>query len=161
MPGLRVNLATVSLGLAACAPGAAISEPAVYLSAPSSISIEVWDSGDRLSFRYRDDQEHLDGDGVPEGRVRCGYIVRISVCVISDPTEGQRKDTSDGGFVVASRLAGDRWRFLYHPARWQGDDCNYAIWSAGRGVMEFGPTTCTGTPSRSAVWSLVEGRGFF
>lgn len=161
MPGLRRSLVAVSFALAACAPRPAISEPAVYLSAPSSIVIEVWDVGDRLSFSYRGNQEQHDGDGVREAGVRCGYIARTTVCVISEPTEGQRKNTSDGGFVIASRPTGDQWRFLYHPARWQGDDCTYSIWSAGRGVMEFGLTTCTGTPSRSTVWSLVEGRGFF
>lgn len=163
MHGSRGYLATISLSVAlvACSVPPARSGPSSYLATPSSTRIDVWDSGDRLAFRYSGDENRHDGDGPPEGAVRCGYIARNTICVIVNPTVGQREYTSDGGVVVASLLTEGNWRFLYRPVRSGDDDCGYAIWSPRRGVMEFGPTACLGTSSPSTVWRLVEGRGFF
>lgn len=161
MFGVKRKLIAASVALGACAPAPAESGPAVYRSVPSGIVIEVWDDGSRLAFRYDGDQVRHDGDAASEGRVRCGYVARNPVCVITDPAEGQREQTFDGGFVVASQLEGERWRFLYHPVRWAGDDCTYVLWSTRRGVEEFGPTACLGVNSHTTVWTLDSRRGFF
>lgn len=159
MGGLKLDIVLIGCALASCESSP--TGPAVYQSSSSSMSLEVVDNGERLRFRYGDDQSDHDGDGVQVGLVRCGYIARNPICVISNPTEGQREVTGDGGFVVASRSRGDEWRFLYHPARWQGDDCNYAVWSSRRGVVEFGPTACIGKRAPTTIWRLVGERGFF